>query len=202
MKAFAGIFTSFAAMIVMLFLASCQKEAGGGNNNTNNQKPKVGTTWIYRYYTYYVNGGLATSGTMTHKAKNVETIGGETWLNVVDIATDTTVYKLREKSDGLHQYTNSNSYLFCKNPATLNETYSTYNKGVPEDFTVKKVRDSLDTDIGKVLTNYYEGFVGGEIKDEIWFNANAWIVRHQTYRKPPLGTNYRYTALFLQSITY
>ncbi len=183
-------------------LMSCQKESGDSNNN-NNQKPKLGTTWIYRFHTYYSNGGLATSGTITYKAKSEETINGEKWLKITDVAADTTVYLLKEKTDGLYQYTNNNAYLFCKNPAVLNETYTTYNRGFVEDFKVLGINENLPTDIGDVVVNYYEGSKEGNLIDQIWYNTNAWIVRHQVYRKFPMGTDYyKQSALFLQEITY
>ena len=90
------------------------------------QKPKVGTTWTYVYYTYYSTGGLATSGVITHKATSQVTLGGESWLMVKDVTADTVVYYLQEKTGGLYQYTNNSSNLLCKNPAVLNETYTSF----------------------------------------------------------------------------
>jgi hypothetical protein len=184
---------------VMAGIVSCKKDPDPG---TNNQKPKVGTTWTYIYYTYYNNGGLATSGIVTHKAVSEEMLGGEAWLKIKDVAADTVVYWLKEKTGGLYQYTNNSSYILCKSPATLNDTYTTFNKGSAEDFVVKDVNLTLPTNIGDVVVNYYEGSKNGELLDQIWYNSNAWIVRHQVYRKPPLGVNYKYSALFIQSITY
>lgn len=163
----------------------------------------MGTTWTYRYYTFYENGGLATTGTITYKAKIEETIGGENWLRINDLGPDTTVYLMKEKAGGLYQYTNNNSYLLCKNPASLNETYNTFNKGSAEDFQVLGVNFTLPTDIGDVVANYYEGTKNGNLIDQIWYNANAWIVRHQVFRKFPMGTvYYKYSAMFLQQIIY
>lgn len=167
------------------------------------EKPKVGTTWTYTYYTYYTNGGIATSGTMTHKAVNEVTLGGETWLTIKDVAADTVVYYLKEKTGGLYQYTDNNSHLFLKSPATLNESYTTRNRNTVMQYTVKGVNSSLPTNIGDVIVNFYEGYIGVDLIEEIWFNANAWIVRHQVYRKHPLGLNfYKYSALFIQDIDY
>lgn len=88
----------YLLIVVASTILSCQKEldgthAGGGivNPVPINQKPKVGTTWTYRYYTYYSYGPLATIGMLTYKAKTEETIGGEKWLRIVNVATDTTV---------------------------------------------------------------------------------------------------------------
>lgn len=189
-----------------ILLISCQKEITdlvNGNINPANQKPKLGTLWTYRYYTYYAYGGVATSGIIMHKAKTEETIGGEKWLNIVDVNTDTTVYLLNEKTGGLYQYTNNASYLFCKNPASVNDAYTTFFEGGTEDFIVKAVKDTLPTGIGDIPVNYYEGYRGTQLVDLLWYNTNAWIVRKIQYRKPPLGTLfYKYSALFIDNIVY
>jgi hypothetical protein len=183
-------------------LLSCQKESGGGGNNQP-KKPKVGTTWTYRYYTYYSNGGVATYNLITFKAVKEETLGGEKWLKITHTGPDTVVYYLREKPDGLYQYANSSANLLCKSPAAVNDTYSSFNAGGMEDFTVKAVNQTLPTDIGDIPANFYEGKKGGNLIDEIWYNANAWIVRHQVYRKQPLAADYyKYSALFLLEIVY
>ncbi len=190
--------------LATLLLLSCQKESGNnGNGNNTNQKPKLGTTWTYRYYTFYTNGGLATTSVVRYKAVAEETLGGEKWLKINEMGPDTTVYYLNEKTGGLYQYANNASQLFCKNPASLNETYTTYNRGSSEDFTVMGVGQVLPTDIGDIPANYYEGRISGELIDQYWYNANAWIVRHQLYRKFPMGTTYyKYSALFIQEIAY
>ncbi len=194
--------TILFAITGAILLSSCKKDNNGGAPPAP-QKPKVGTTWTYRYYTFYENGGLATTGTITYKAKIEETIGGENWLRINDLGPDTTVYLMKEKAGGLYQYTNNNSYLLCKNPASLNETYNTFNKGSAEDFQVLGVNFTLPTDIGDVVANYYEGTKNGNLIDQIWYNANAWIVRHQVFRKFPMGTvYYKYSAMFLQQIIY
>ena len=41
-----------------------------------------------------------------------------------------------------------------------------------------------------------------DLLDQIWFNTEAWIVRHQTYKRPVLGPYYKYSALFIESIVY
>ncbi len=189
--------------LLVITLVSCQKESGNNNNNNTNQKPKVGTTWTYRYYTYYQNGGLATSATIRYKASSEETLGGEKWLKIIEMGPDTTVYYLKEKTGGLYQYANNASNLFCKNPASLNETYTSFNAGSSEDFTVLGVNQVLPTDIGDVPANYYEGRKSGDLIDQVWFNANAWILRHQVYKKFPMGVDFfKYKALFLQEIVY
>ena len=197
----------FFLIIAAWFLVSCQKELDGSSNGVIvvvDQKPRVGTIWTYRYYTYYSYGALATTKVILHKARNEEVIGGEKWLNVIDVDFDTTVYLLNVKTGGLYQYTNNNSYLLCKDPAVLNETYNTFNSGATEDFTVKGVNDTLPTGVGDVPANYYEGVKTGYLIDLVWYNKNAWIVRRYQYvKKPPPSTlYYRYSTMFIDNIVY
>ncbi|MFZ1369919.1 MAG: hypothetical protein WAR78_06040, partial [Ferruginibacter sp.] len=135
------LFPTLFTVLGACMISSCQKEIDGIVNGATtapaNQKPKLGTTWIYRYNTFYSFGGLLSSKFVTLKAKTEEVHGGETWLNIVDMDADTTVYLLNTKTGGLYQYANNNSYLFCKYPAAVNDTYNTFNKGEFEDFTVK-----------------------------------------------------------------
>lgn len=186
-------------------LASCQKESGGGGDNGGNsgQKPKLGTTWIFTYYTFYTNGGLAGSKTITWKAVAEETLGGEKWLKINETGVDTTVYYLREKTDGLYQYANGSANLFCKEPAAAGQTYSSYNAGGMEDFTVISAGVPLSTSLGDLKSNMYEGRKSGNLIDEIWYNPNHWLIRHIVYRKYPNGVDYyKYSARYIQSITY
>lgn len=203
--------SGYAVITVLLvsLLVSCQKEAGGGGgtNPPASQKPKTGTTWNYSYYTFNSDGSLHTTETVTYKAKTQETLGGESWLKVVNNANDTLVYYLREKTGGLYQYANNAAQLFCKNPAAVNDSYSSYNARGPEDFVVKGVNTILPTNLGDIKVNYYEGskLINGNpvIIDNIWYNENAWIVRHNVYRFLPLsGVYYKQTSLLIQSIVY
>lgn len=203
-------FSTFLFLIVLsaLILASCQKEIDGtvfsGGVNPATQKPKVGTTWTYRYYIYHQDGSLYQSFIMTHKAKSEDTLGGEKWLNVIDVDADTTVYFLNVKADGLYQYANNTANLFCKYPATIGDSYNTFNEGAAENFIVRGVKDTLPTGIGDILTNYYEGYKSNILIDLVWYNNNAWIVRKTQYRNRSLITPsfYKYSTLFLDQIVY
>jgi hypothetical protein len=189
-----------------LMFISCQKEldlesSSSGVVTTVKMKPKVGTRWSYTYYSYYPSGGLITSYAVGHQAKSEETLGGETWLNIVDTSTQATVYYLNEKTGGLYQYAGSASNLFCKSPATVNETYSSF--GGSEIFKVKGVNDTIPTGIGDIPANYYEGSnLGGIVIDNIWYNEYAWIVRRYFYTIPLFTPAYKSSALFLQKIEY
>lgn len=201
-------YISIVLMASCFLISSCQKEIDGEILGISGPpvvlKPKVGTEWTYLYYTYLaLNGGIQTSATIKYWAKEEKVIAGEKWLNIVETGVDTTVYLLQEKTDGLYQYANNAAYLLCKKPAVLNTSYSTFNRGAAEDFTVKGVQDSLATNIGYIPVNLYEGKKAGILADQIWYHENAWIVRHYGFRKPPMGTiPYRNTAYFLMYITY
>jgi hypothetical protein len=193
--------------ISVFLLASCQKEIDGlvsGGVTPPDQKPQIGTVWTYRYYTYHSSGGLSGIYVITHRAQSEENLGGEKWLRIIDVAADTTVYFLNVKATGLYQYTNNNSYLLCKYPAALNDTYNTFNAGAAEDFTVKGVNDTLPTGIGDIPANYYEGEKNGYIIDYIWYNNNTWIVRKIVWRQVsfPFFLYYRYSTMFLDNIVY
>ena len=206
---------SFFIPILMIvagyFLASCQKEVdgstdGGGPVVPVDQKPKVGTTWTYYYYWVNSPGAPTHSKIVTHRAVSEETLGGEKWLKIVDVEPDTTVYFLNTKTDGLYQYANNNPYLLCKYPASVNDTYTTFNDGAPESFTVRGVNDSTATGVGDIPLSKYEGVKAGDIIDLLWYNKNTWIVWKYQYKRvpvPPLGSVYfLYTRMFIDSIVY
>ncbi|MEP7254380.1 MAG: hypothetical protein ABI666_01325 [Ferruginibacter sp.] len=205
--------TKFFVFTFILFaggslLSSCQKEinltTGSGSPATPvNQKPKVGTVWTYLYTKYYSFGGVFSIATVVYKAASEETLGGEKWLKVIDQATGATVYLLNEKTGALYQYTNNSSNLFFKYPAVVNDSYSTYNSGSSEDFTVKEVNVTLSTGLGDIVVNHYEGSSGGSLKEELWYNENVWIAWQYVYFQPPFGAPlFRISTLFLQTITY
>lgn len=201
------------ALLSILFI-SCQKEINGLIDGSisvtpTNQKPKLGTKWTYRYYIYHANGSLYKSSIVVHFAKSEDSIAGEKWLNIVDVDTDTTVYYLNTKTGGLYQYTNNSSYLFCKYPSGINDSYTSFNEGAAENFIVKAVNDTLPTGIGDVPVNYYEGFktipsAGIQLIDLVWYNDNAWIVRKSQYRSTSLVLPfyYKYYTYFLDNIVY
>jgi hypothetical protein len=203
------IFKKGVMPLLALFLfSSCQKEINGDIDNGTVppviEKPKVGTVWTYHYYVYnLVGGGIHTTQILRFKAKAEEVLGGEKWLNIVDMATDTTVFYLSQKTGGLYQYTNNASYLFCKDPAAVGDTYTSFNDKSIEDFTVKGVKDTLPTSIGDIPANYYEGVKKNKLIDQVWFNENAWIVRRYLYVVIlPFGTYYHYSSLFIDNIEY
>jgi len=205
-------FFYFFVLVVGAFtIMSCQKELDGSINGVitpADLKPKVGTIWTYSYYWYNSPGGATNFKTIYHKAQTEEIIGGEKWLKIIDVETDTTVYFLNTRPDGLYHYTNNNPYILCKYPAAVNDTYTTFNGGSTEDFTVRGVNDTLPTGIGDIPLSKYEGVKAGDIIDEIWYNKNAWIVWKYQYKRlvvainPPSTVYYLINKMFLDNIVY
>lgn len=201
-----------ALSIGACFIMSCQKEVDGTINGGTvvppaDQKPKVGTIWTYYYNWYSTPGGATQSKIINHKAKSEETIGGEKWLKIVDVETDTTVYFLNTKVDGLYQYTNSNPYILCKYPASVNDTYTTFNDGASEFFTVRGINDTTATGIGNIPLSKYEGVKNSDIVDLIWYNKNAWVVWKYQYKRYPVAppgspVYYLYSQMFIDKIVY
>jgi hypothetical protein len=208
--------TGIIILWALFFFSSCQKEitvddggGGGGGGTGTNQKPKVGTVWTYRYYIYnppVAGGGVHTTEIVKYKAKEELVLGGEKWLNVVNVATDTTIFLLSAKTGGLYQYANNSSNLFCKDPAAIGDTYTSFNDRGVENFTVKGVKDTLQTGIGDIPANYYEGVKVAKLIDMLWYNEYAWIVRRTFYLYDPIPvpvpTYYKYSTLFLDKIEY
>jgi hypothetical protein len=198
-------------IVIMASFVSCQKEVdgtiisggqGSGGSTPTARKPGLGTVWTYRYYSYYPSGQILTSGNLVLKAASEVSQGGETWLNIVDTSTQTTVYLLKKKVDGLYQYTNNNSYLFLKDPAVVNDSYMTYHDGADELFTVRRVKDTMPVLLGNIPLNYYEGKRGPEIIHDIWYNENYWIVQQFTYFRNLSNVYYRRYAMYLAQIKY
>lgn len=191
-------------------MISCQKEIDGLTDGSiippvADQKPKVGTIWTYQYYWYNAPGAPTNAKIVKHRAQSEETLGGEKWLKIVDVETDTVVYYLNTKTDGLYQYTNSNPYLLCKYPAPVNDTYITFNGGSAEFFTVRGVNDTIPTGLGDIPLSKYEGVKNSDIIDLIWYNKNAWIVWQYLYKRviiSPFTVYYLYSKMYIESIVY
>jgi hypothetical protein len=202
----------FPALFMILggcLMSSCQKEIDGTIGGTivppADQQPRVGTLWIYQYYWNNGAGNPTHFKSVSHRAKSEEILGGEKWLKIVDVETDTTVYFLNTKPDGLYQYANSNPYLLCKYPAAVNDSYTTFNGGATEFFTVRGVNDTIPTALGSIPLSRYEGVKTGYIIDVLWYNKNAWIVWQHQYRLvsvSPAPIYYLYSRMFIESIVY
>lgn len=179
--------------------ASCKKSEDAPAAIT---KPRVGTLWTYQLDTYGAGATTFTSSTVTLKAAGEQTLGGEPFLNITD-STTATIYLLRQKTGGLYNYANSAVNLVCKEPAVLNETYNGYFNGAATSFTVKETATVIGgLPFPDFTVNRYEGKQGALLKDVIWFNTDAWIVRRESYAVNMSGVNnlkYRWRLL---KITY
>ena len=200
----------FILIIGASTIMSCQKEVNGLTDGTTtitpaDQKPKVGTIWTYQYYWFYGPGQPTHAKIVTYKAQSEEILGGEKWLKIVDMETDTVVYFLNTKVDGLYQFTNNGPNLLCKYPAVVNDTYTTFNGGSTEFFTVRGINDTIPTGIGDIPLSKYEGVKTAYIIDLLWYNKNAWIVWNYKYKLVPVSPSpiyYLYSKMFIESIVY
>ena len=152
-------------------------------------KPRIGTAWTYQLDTYGAGGTTFTSNTVTYKATNEQTLGGATWFNITD-STTATIYLLKQKTGGLFNYANNTANVLCKEPAGVNDTYSGFFNGAVTNFTVKEINSTIGgSPFADYTVNKYEGVQAGVLKDIIWFNADAWIVRRETYALNMSGVN-------------
>ena len=101
------------------------------------KNPKWGTTWTYRYYIYHQDGSCTSLFTLTYKAKSLDTLGGETWLRIIDVDADTTVYYPEKQGRRFISIRQQRIQPFLQDPASLGDSYTTYNEGGPENFIVK-----------------------------------------------------------------
>jgi hypothetical protein len=185
----------FLLVLLTTTLFSCKKSPDVPVAVT---KPRVGTAWTYQLDTYGAGGTTFTTQNIIYRATSEKSLGGETWLDVTD-STSTTIYLFSQKTGGLYHYANSTSNLLCKEPATVNDTYSGFHNGATENFTVKEINSAIGGNpFPDFVTNKYEGLQTGVLKDIIWFNLNAWIVRKETYAVNMSGINnikYRWRLL-------
>lgn len=179
--------------VLVNMVASCQKSTT--DTPAEVKKPKVGTAWTYQLDNYGAGGTSFTSNTVVYKVSNEQTFGGETWLNVTD-STGATIYLFKQKATGLYNYANTAANLFCKDPATVNEAYNGFLNGAAESYTVKEIGITIGGGISVLGTafpdfvcNRYEGVQAGLLKDNIWYNSDAWIIRKETYAVNMSGAN-------------
>jgi hypothetical protein len=200
-------------LISGLFLTSCQKEVDGsmadGTNPPVQQKPRVGTTWTYRYYIYHVNGGIFKQSVLKFRATEEEIINGEKFFKIKDIDADSLIGYFAERTGGLYHYTNNTSQLLFKDTIGMTfGNYPAYFEGMALDMRIKNIGDTIQTFVGDVPANYYEGwsnwFMGDKIYYMIWYNKYNWILRETKYivfgNQP--GTYYKYASYELLSIVY
>jgi len=193
-------YTLLLACFISGFVSSCKKSSPAATAPAVT-KPRVGTVWKYRYKTFDGAGVVYTTTNIIYKASSEQTLGGEKWLNITD-STNATVFLLNVKTGGLYQYANNTSNLLCKDPAAVNDAYTSYNEGSAEDFTTKEVSVLLAAPINDVTVNRYEGVKGGNLTDIYWYNSDLWMVKREFYKVNLMGFWHINKRWELTAITY
>jgi hypothetical protein len=104
----------------MLAIASCSKNESEPPART---KPMLGTTWTYFYKKYDAVGVFSKGFRIIYRISSEQTVNNEKWFVVTD-STQSPVFILSQKADGLYHVVNNAPYLLCKYPATVNESYN------------------------------------------------------------------------------
>lgn len=151
--------------------------------------PRLGTTWTYIYKTFDGGGTILTTSTVKYKATSELTLAGEKWLKITD-SVNNTLFILRQKADGLYQFLNDTARLLCKFPATVNDEYTSFNNGSPENFKVTNVNMDLYVPKGNIVVNRYEGMKDGHMEDIFWYNKDIWLAKMEKYAANIIVTTY------------
>ncbi|MBI3138339.1 MAG: hypothetical protein HYZ15_07125 [Sphingobacteriales bacterium] len=161
---------------LLLFFVSCKKDKQPDAPTS----PRVGTSWTYTYKTFNASGTLSTTSSIRYRAISEETLAGEKWLKLVD-SVNNPVFLLRVRANGLNQYANNAAQLLCKDPASVNDAYTSYNEGSDEDFTVTHVNLQLDLPYFNAIVTRYTGQRAGQTDDILWYNKNLWLAKMEKY---------------------
>jgi hypothetical protein len=92
--------------------------------------------------------------------------------------------------------------------AVINDTYTTFNTGTVEDFTVREVDITTATGLGDIPLSKYEGVKPGypNIIDVIWYNKNSWVTWKKLYKLVPVAPNppvyFMYSRMLIENIVY
>ncbi|MBI5370770.1 MAG: hypothetical protein HZA79_01960 [Sphingobacteriales bacterium] len=170
------ILFALPASFFLLFFASCKKDKQPDVPTS----PRVGTSWTYQYKTFSASGTLSSTSSIRYRAVSEETLGGEKWLRIVD-SVNNPVFFLKIRANGLSQYANNAAQLLCKDPAAVNDTYTSYNEGSDEDFTVTHINLQLDLPYFNAYVTRYTGQRAGNTDDILWYNKNLWLAKMEKY---------------------
>lgn len=187
---------------VAVLFASCEKK----NESTtppNTTDPKAGSVWVFKYTAYNEAGTVTGTSNLTYNGVEV-TIGGPTWLNLVDAGTGSPIIAMQKRAEGWWyiSYPTTTPSLWFKYPATLNETYA-YVFGT---CTVKDINASVTVPAGTYNGCYkVDGNDTNSLEDEFWFTSTgAILVKFNTYDQRvagPASNVYRKESLELISFT-
>ena len=162
---------------VIFVLGSCSKSSDSQPART---KPMLGTKWTYWYKKFDATGVLSKAFRVIYQISAEQTVNNETWFTVTD-STQSAIFVLTQRADGLYHLVNSTPYLLCKYPANVNDTYNSYNNGDDELVTVKETGITVNVPKGDIVSTRYEGEQGGVLKDILWYNPDVWLVKKETY---------------------
>lgn len=197
MKAFTGII----ALTFLLF--SCKKTDNNSTPTPTVNEPRANSQWVYKYTTYNEAGTVTGTSDLTLKAVEA-TIGGSTWLNLVNQANSQPVVAMQKRTEGWWyiSYPNGSPSLWFKNPATVNETYP-YAFGT---CTVKDINATVTVPAGTFNGCYkVDGYDTNSLEDEFWFSKEGAIfIKFNTYDQKAVGPEsnvYKKQSLELVSFT-
>lgn len=166
-----------AALVFLLVgFMSCKKNS----SDPVRDSVQLGTVWTYQYKTFNAAGTLATTSTITYRAISEETQGGEKWLKVVDNSGNLVFY-LKKKTDGLYQFANNAAQLLCKDPAAVNDAWTSYNGSSNEDFLVTHTNFLTDLPYFNATCTRITGSRSGNLNDIYWFNNKYWLAKMEKY---------------------
>lgn len=191
----------FSLLVFCQLMISCNPNDTPAPPAAN--EPKAGSKWVFRYNTYSEAGVVTATSDITFNAVEV-TVGGSTWLNLVESVSGQPKIALQKRSGGWWyiSYPVTTPSLWFKHPATVNETY-------PYVFGTCKVLSITETVVVPAgsFSNCYmiQGDDSNSKEDEFWFSSEgAILIKGNTYDEKAVGpaTNvYKSESLELVSFT-
>ncbi len=166
------LFFFFFIIATPFLIGSCKKN----NKDVVRDSVRLGTVWTYQYKTFTASGTLSTTSTLRWRAQAEETLGADKYLKVVD-SVGNPVFYLHVKTDGLYQYANNAAQLLCKDPAAVNDAYTSYNGTANEDFLVTHTNFLLGLPYFNATVNRYTGSRSGNVNDILWYNKDLWLAK-------------------------
>ena len=192
----------FILVITTLFLFSACNKNNDPATPASTTDPKAGSQWVFKYTTYNEAGTVTGTSNVTYTGVEVS-IGGTTWLNLVD-GTGSPIIAMQKRAEGWWyiSYPTTTPSLWFKYPATLNETYA-YVFGT---CTVKDINASVVVPAATFNGCYkVDGNDTNSLEDEFWFTSTgAILVKFNTYDQKvagPASNVYRKESLELVSFT-
>ena len=184
------VFISILALSVVML--SCKKDSDNNQPPPGNG-PIENSQWVYKSTTYNEGGSVIETGNITLNAV-AATIGGSTWLNMVDQSTGQPIIAIQKRTEGwwYNAYPDGPPSLWFKYPAAVNETYP-YAFGT---CLVKEINASVTVPAGSFSNCYMvEGDDSNSKEDEFWFSKDgAILIKFNTYDEKAAGPA---TNLFL-----